>query len=680
MLHVAIGHSEGIHTDAVIRQVLGQCAAQLGAVRPRVGLLFVSGDFDQQRILDAIAERFPGTGLIGCTTRGDMSSLAGFSEDSINLVLLASDTLALSVGLGRECSKDPEAAIRQALAQARAGLGVPERLCIILPDITRKEGGDLVLSLGRQLAPGCGLFGGAAARPWVLEVMPIGQFFGRELTGDALPMLLVGGPVEYSFSIENEWRPLGERQRVTNASGLVVSRIGDKTALGFHHHYLGRHSRPLAEFPLAVFEEGETDHFYLRVGDSYDTETGQVRYVDKVPDGAMVQLTEAVRPHMLEQTESCLAHLGAELREKQPLLALSFSCGARRRVLGTQVAREAETVRKHLHDTPLVGFYGFGEIAPTAPGRSSFLHQATLVTLVLHAAEEDTRQPAWHPPATQTFSADDPQSPQLLARRLARSQYFSDQLEQRQEQSSTLLRTVNDEIARSRELIAEQNEALRQLHEDLAREKKKTDELLRNVLPEDVAEELKRTGKVMPVHHESVTVLFTDFEGFTRIASAMTPNELLDQLDFYFSAFDTIIGRHGLEKLKTIGDSYMAAGGLPAALEDNALAVVRAGWEMQEFMRQANRPPWKLRMGINTGPLMAGVIGRRKFAYDIWGDTVNIASRLESNGEAGRINISQSTYEHIRNHFECEYRGKIPVKNAGGIDMYFVTRPKPAKG
>jgi hypothetical protein len=359
--------------------VLGECAAQLGDVRPRVGLLFVSGDFDQQRVLDTIAERFPGLDLIGCTTRGDMSWFAGFSEDSINLVLLASDTLTLSVGLGRECSKDPEAAIRQALTQARAGLGVtdaslPERLCLILPDITRKEGGDLVLSLGRQLAPGCDLFGGAAARPWGLTMMPIGQFFGRELTSDALPMLLIGGPVEYSFSIENEWRRLGERQRVTNAAGLV--------------------------------EEGTSDHFYLRVGDSYDTETGQVKYVDKVPDGAMVQLTEAVRPHMLEQTESCLAQLGAELREKQPLLALSFSCSARRPVLGSQVAREAETVRKHLQDTPLVGFYGFGEIAPTAPGRSSFLHHATLVTLVLYVAKEDTRQPARYPPATLDFSAD----------------------------------------------------------------------------------------------------------------------------------------------------------------------------------------------------------------------------------------------------------------------------------
>jgi class 3 adenylate cyclase len=695
MLHVAIGHAEGIRTDSVVAQVLTQCEAQLAGVRPRLGILYASGDFVHQRILDAVHERFPSLGhnLIGCTTRGDMSSLCGFSEDSVTLMLLSSDVVSLSVGLGRNCSQDPARAIREALEQARAGLQGPERLCVAWLDITRGEGGDVVMALDRALDPSCALFGGAVARPWGLQMMPIGQFFGREVLSDALPILLMGGPIEYSYSIENGWRPVGERQRVMSARGRVVGRIGDMSALDFHYHYLGRHSfgknsRPLSEFPLAVFENETDDYYYLRVPDSYDTETGQVTYVDKVPEGAMVRLTEAIRPYMHEQIQTCAKRLGHEVVETSPLFGLAFSCSARRPTLGSQVGREADALRTYLKNVPLIGFYGFGEIAPNDKGRSSFLHHATLITLVVHGGKHPTAaKPVWQPPAEINRSADDPRDTSFLRRRLSRSEYFRTMLERRHDQSSTLLHTIHGEIERSRQRIVEQNEELIRLNVELAQEKRKAEELLLNILPRDVAEELKRTGHVEPVYYDSVTVLFTDFKGFTRIASTMSPKRLLDELDYYFSAFDTIIERHGLEKLKTIGDAYMCAGGLPTPFGGHALAVAQAAWEMQQFMirdqtarKAAGRTSWALRIGINSGPLMAGVIGKKKFAYDIWGDTVNIASRLESNGEADRINISRSTYEAIQGHFDCEYRGKIPVKNAGEIDMYFVVRPKASAG
>jgi class 3 adenylate cyclase len=694
-MHVAIGHAEGIRTESVVAQVLAQCEAQLAGVRPHLGILYASGDFVHQRILDAVHERFPGLGknLIGCTTRGDISSLCGFSEDSVTLMLLSSEVVSMSVGLGRNCSQDPARAIREALEEARAGLKGPERLCVAWLDITRGADGDVVGALDRALDPSCALFGGAVARPWGLQVMPIGQFFGREVLSDTLPVLLLGGPIEYSYSIENGWRPVGERQRVTSSRGRVVGRIGDMSALDFHYHYLGRHSfgknsRPLSEFPLAVFENETDDYYYLRVPDTYDTETGQVTYVDKVPEGAMVRLTEAIRPYMHEQIQSCAKRLGHEVVETTPLFGLAFSCSARRPTLGSQVGREADALRTHLKNVPLVGFYGFGEIAPNDKGRSSFLHHATLITLVVHGGKNLTAPKAvWQPPAEVNRSADDPRDISFLKRRLSRSEYFRTMLERRHDQSSTLLHTIHGEIERSRQRIIEQNEELIRLNVELAQEKRKAEELLLNILPRDVAEELKRTGQVAPVYYDSVTVLFTDFKGFTRIASTMSPKRLLDELDYYFSHFDTIIERHGLEKLKTIGDAYMCAGGLPTPFAGHPLAVVRAAWEMQQFMirdqtarKAAGRTSWALRIGINTGPLMAGVIGKKKFAYDIWGDTVNIASRLESNGEADRINISRSTYEAIQEQFDCEYRGKIPVKNAGEIDMYFVVRPKPNAG
>jgi adenylate cyclase len=218
------------------------------------------------------------------------------------------------------------------------------------------------------------------------------------------------------------------------------------------------------------------------------------------------------------------------------------------------------------------------------------------------------------------------------------------------------------------------------LARNLNQERRKSDLLLLNVLPESIATELKRNDRVEPLHYESASVMFTDFVGFTRIAEAMNPQRLIAELDACFREFDRIARRHNLEKIKTIGDAYMAVGGVPASNNTHAMDCVLAAIEIRRFMEEMRREKesrgetyWQLRIGINTGPLVAGVIGCEKFAYDVWGDTVNTASRMESSGEAGRINISSSTFEKVRDFFECEYRGKISAKNKGEIAMYFVT-------
>jgi len=220
------------------------------------------------------------------------------------------------------------------------------------------------------------------------------------------------------------------------------------------------------------------------------------------------------------------------------------------------------------------------------------------------------------------------------------------------------------------------------LAKNLNQERNKSDRLLLNILPDKVAQELKRTDRVRPLYYDSATVLFTDMVGFTRIAESMLPEELIEELDSCFSYFDSIIRKHKLEKIKTIGDSYMAAGGLPESSRTHAVDCVLAALEIQDYMvkmmetRQAsNRPCWQLRIGIHTGPVVAGVIGREKFAYDIWGDTVNIASRFESSGSAGRINISSTTYELVKDMFICEPRGRISAKGKGEMEMYFVNAP-----
>ena len=214
-------------------------------------------------------------------------------------------------------------------------------------------------------------------------------------------------------------------------------------------------------------------------------------------------------------------------------------------------------------------------------------------------------------------------------------------------------------------------------------EKMRSEKLLLNILPKDVAEELKDKGTAEPVSFDSVSVLFTDFQGFTKIAEKMSPNELIKELDGCFVQFDKITERFNLEKLKTIGDSYMCAGGIPKPSATHAIDAVLAALEIQSFMNQMKSlkemmgfPYWELRLGIHTGPLVAGVIGEKKFAYDVWGDTVNTASRMESSGYPGRINISGTTYEYVKDFFDCEYRGRINAKNKGEVDMYFVLNLK----
>ncbi|NNF01050.1 MAG: tetratricopeptide repeat protein [Bacteroidia bacterium] len=213
----------------------------------------------------------------------------------------------------------------------------------------------------------------------------------------------------------------------------------------------------------------------------------------------------------------------------------------------------------------------------------------------------------------------------------------------------------------------------------LDKQKDQIETLLLNTLPADVVEELNTKGSTTPKHYESVSVLFTDFKNFTKIASKLTPDELVAELTTFFSAYDDIIGKYGLEKIKTIGDAYMCAGGVPNANTTHPLRIIKAGLEIQEYMTKVNADradkgltEWGLRMGIHTGPVVAGVVGKKKYAYDIWGDTVNIASRMESNGEPGRVNISAATYDLVKDKFSCSHRGKIEAKNIGEIDMYFV--------
>lgn len=222
------------------------------------------------------------------------------------------------------------------------------------------------------------------------------------------------------------------------------------------------------------------------------------------------------------------------------------------------------------------------------------------------------------------------------------------------------------------------------LSRNLNLERGKSDRLLLNVLPSSIAQELQEKDRVRPCQYDCASVLFTDFVGFTKIAEQLSPEELVRELDYCFGRFDQIVADYDLEKIKTIGDSYMAVGGVPTANRTHAVDAVVAALEIRDFMEklrkermEEGRVYWDVRLGINSGGLVAGVVGRQKFVYDVWGDTVNTASRLESSGVPNRVNISEATYEQVKDFIICEYRGKILAKNKGEIEMYFADRIRP---
>jgi class 3 adenylate cyclase len=246
-----------------------------------------------------------------------------------------------------------------------------------------------------------------------------------------------------------------------------------------------------------------------------------------------------------------------------------------------------------------------------------------------------------------------------------------------------MFKLIKDIVTQS-EILETQSKELEEKNASLEVEQEKTDTLLLNILPYEIAEQLKNKGTVDAKIYRRVSVLFTDFKGFTKISEKLSPSEIIKELGVFFAHFDEIIGGHFIEKIKTIGDAYMCVGGLPLRNKSNPIDTVLAGLKMQDFANRINaekikngQEPWNLRLGIHTGKVVAGVIGKKKFAYDIWGDTVNTASRMESAGEIGKVNISGDTHKYIEEYFDCEHRGKIEAKNKGEIDMYFVHGLKP---
>jgi len=258
------------------------------------------------------------------------------------------------------------------------------------------------------------------------------------------------------------------------------------------------------------------------------------------------------------------------------------------------------------------------------------------------------------------------------------------QLDVSRRQLLNLLLSTYENILRQNTKLEEMHSQLQTASQQLGESLQKTQDLLYRVFPRQIADELANAGQSQPRHFDAVTVLFTDFVGFTRVAETMAPQQLIDGLEEYFRRFDALTVRCHMEKLKTIGDAYVAAGGVPTANATHALDAALLALAIRECVAATSlelagtgMPSFAIRIGLHTGPLVAGVIGEQRFTYDLWGDTVNTASRMESGGEAGRINISDTTFRLVEPFFECSPRGSIAVKNRTAVEMHFLERLRP---
>jgi hypothetical protein len=403
MFRVATGHSIDPNSASAIAEVIDECKLSLNGELPQAGILFAAIDFDHALILKQIQNAFPGIELIGGTTNGEISSSMGFQQDSLILMVFASDEVEIKAGLGREVSKNPILTAKQAVEMAKAKISAQPQLCLTFPESLTSNGVLILEGLKQSLGEQIPIIGGMTADDYMFSQTY--QFFQNEVLSDAVPVLLFAGNLQFSSGVASGWTPIGKRSCVTKVDGNVVYEIDGQRALDFYQYYLGadKFAANYAIHALAVFEESDSAsavsgmpvdeakglgllpvRFYMRAPSGYDNESGSVTFFSDIPEGATVQITDTSRENILQASEISLKEALTNFPGKNPAAALLVSCAARRRILGTLTSEEYQLVKKHLPQTlPCCGFYAYGEIAPlTTKGQTQF-HNKTFVTLLI---------------------------------------------------------------------------------------------------------------------------------------------------------------------------------------------------------------------------------------------------------------------------------------------------------
>ncbi len=382
----ALGHSEDIDSADAIEEALAQCDETLAGRTPQAGLLFAGIDHDHQALLDAVQERHPGVLLIGGTTHGELST-AGFAEDSVALMLFHSDRVGFGVGVGEGVRADPEAAARQAVARAKEGLDAPVRLCLAVPEGLLIDAGAVAEALGAAIGEGVPVCGGLAGDQ--LRIEQTFQFCNGRVYTDAVPVLLMAGPLHVATGVCSGWQPLGSEHRVSRTHGSLVERIGDWTARDLWVRYFGTTEISGSRQVVAVFPDVSGtvgDAFYLSVPLNVQPD-GSMFFSPRIPEGTRIRFADVNRAQVLAGTEQSTVQAWDAYPGAAPEAALIFSCGGRHGHLGTQVGREHEILAACFGPTlPVIGFYTYGEFCPLPNDPAPRAHGCTFVTVLIGEA------------------------------------------------------------------------------------------------------------------------------------------------------------------------------------------------------------------------------------------------------------------------------------------------------
>ena len=460
MFGTIIGHSENTDTVAASRDVIKQCSSKLGGMRPSACLVFASTWYDFERILEEVTSAFPGIPLSGCSSGGELTSVSGFRDDSVCLILFVSDSISMAAGIGFDASKEPRKSARVAVKMAKSDLKGNPSLCLAFPDNLQASPTAIIETLNEELGLDCPIFGGFAAAA-EFAASEVFQFHGAEVHSDAVSVMLFSGPIRTVFGIINSSTPVGEQTIIEEVDGNFVTRIGGKSALSYYRDTFGPHKEPLLEMPISVIEEN--GQAYIRAAVEFDEIQESVRFYGHIPKGSIVQFTEETPEGVISDTNKSLQKLcSGPLLDWTPQSSLIFSCASRKWILGSQARAEADILRKRLpQNTPFAGFYSYGEIAPLDAGRSPKYHNCTMVALLL-GEEKSSTNTATHLESQHLVSTsiEKPQQSELLERSLLRANTYLTRLERQKTLSGRMLRRLNTDLQSAKLKIEEQNQML----------------------------------------------------------------------------------------------------------------------------------------------------------------------------------------------------------------------------
>ena len=615
---------------------------------PSLAVVFASGDL----IADELCAPFAGRGL---TVFGG-SSEEEIAEGVLSTGSIATMLLDVDPDYFRHRIFDVEDSTdlgRKVADWARASFSNPILLLLVGGQGVSIDG-DLLLSGIFDVAPGLPVFGGLTSSTSLNRYPPL---LSRErVHSDGLSAIVFDNDrIDLRGVAISGWSEVGTPKRITRASGNTVFEIEHMPALDFYQRYFKvNHDEILEarEYPIRLTLTDGTR--VMRTAVAMDDENKSVIYGGMIPEGSLVRfcspnIVETIQ-HTVEQLQAFRAGSASEASPPPPAPdgVILFDCAIRSHTFGRYMNKELAVI-KQLWDVPLVGFSSWGEIG-NSPGQACGFHNTTISTVLIH----DRDRAAPHDPP-RTFSDEQVAS-------------FVDAVD-----PDATVESLKREVAQLRKQKTMLSHFLHLTSEDLEIERRKSDELLLNILPGPVADRLKQGERTIADSADAATILFTDIVGFTALSASMSAPDLVRILNRLFSNFDELAFKYGVEKIKTIGDAYMAVAGLPEPRPDHAAIALKLGKGLLKIMDLFNEKygtQLQIRVGLNTGPVVAGVIGKRKFSYDLWGDAVNVASRMESNGITGRIHVSQSTYDLLKDTHAFDARGTIEIKGKGQMNTF----------